>query len=236
LIGTPYYIAPELLEQPATSSSDIYALGVVLYEMLTGALPFTGQTPLMICWKHVYEPPPLPSALNPLISAEVEQVILRALAKDPAERYASVRAMVEAYQEALLAPTVLLHPEEIVPDATDFAAAAHTTFQTEVSWPQPETLSEQRRRRPLAIAMVMLALLFTLSVATLAIEYQIQPPATVNVGAQMIAPPGPLSTMPGVTSTPVHHATPKPAASPSATSQNNGPDKHSKRKHHKKDG
>lgn len=235
LIGTPYYIAPELLEKPATSSSDIYALGVVLYEMVTGALPFTGQTPLMICWKHVYEPPPPPSALNPLISAEVEQVILRALAKDPAERYTSVRAMVEAYQEALLAPTVLTRPEKIPLDASVFAAAEDTIFQVEVSWPQPEILSEQRRRRPLAIAMVMLALLFALSMTTLAIEYQIQPPATVNVGTQMIAPSGPLSTTPGATSTPAH-TTPKPSTSAPAASQGNGPDKHSKHKYHKKDG
>jgi len=240
LIGTPYYIAPELLGEPASSSSDIYALGVVLYEMLTGTLPFTGQTPLMICWKHVYEQPPAPSALNPLISASVEQVILRALAKEPAERFASVRAMVEAYEEALLAPTVLIHPAKSMLDASTFAAETDTSFQVETSWPQPETLSEQRRRRPLAIAMVMLALLFVLSVATLAIEYQIQPSATANVGAQMISLPGALPITPAAlatpTSTPTAHATPKPPGSTPATSQGSGPHKPNEHKHHKKDG
>lgn len=101
LMGTPEYMAPELLEEPATISSDIYALGILLYEMLTGHVPFKGSTPIGICWKHLHEQPVRPSLLNPTIPQTVERVILCALEKDPHSRFKSARAMAQAYQEAL---------------------------------------------------------------------------------------------------------------------------------------
>src|SRR5712692_9065996 len=61
LIGTPEYMAPELAEQPATTSSDIYAVGIMLYQMLTGQVPFKGNSPLSIYWKHIKEEPTPPS-------------------------------------------------------------------------------------------------------------------------------------------------------------------------------
>jgi serine/threonine protein kinase len=103
LIGTPEYMAPELAELPATTSSDIYALGVLLYQMLTGQVPFRGSTPLSIYWKHIQERPTPPSRLNPAISYGVEQVILCALEKDPTRRFQSAQAMAEAYTRALQA-------------------------------------------------------------------------------------------------------------------------------------
>jgi serine/threonine protein kinase len=81
LMGTPEYMAPELAEEPATTSSDIYALGIVLYQMLTGKTPFQGSNPLSIYWKHIRELPIPPSLLNPAISYAVERVVLRALEK-----------------------------------------------------------------------------------------------------------------------------------------------------------
>ncbi len=101
LIGTPEYMAPELAEQPAATSSDIYALGIVLYQMLSGCLPFQGNSPLAIYWKQIYEPPPPPSLLNPAIPASIERVVLRALVKDPAQRFSSAQALAGAYIQAL---------------------------------------------------------------------------------------------------------------------------------------
>src|SRR5437588_11933091 len=83
LIGTPEYIAPELTEGPGSASSDIYALGIVLYQMLTGKVPFKAKTPIAVCWKHLLEQPTRPSLLNPAIPQPVEQVILCALEKEP---------------------------------------------------------------------------------------------------------------------------------------------------------
>src|SRR5260370_33328184 len=87
VIGTPEYMAPELLEQPASPSSDIYALGILLYPMLTGRAPFEGKTPLVVLQKQAQEVPVRRSWLNPSISHLAEQVVLRALEKDPHRRY-----------------------------------------------------------------------------------------------------------------------------------------------------
>lgn len=102
LIGTPEYMAPELATMAESASSDIYALGILLYHMLTGRFPFTGSSPLAICWKHVEEMPPPPSSLNPAIGPAVEAVILRAIDKDPARRFPGAQVLAEAYQQALL--------------------------------------------------------------------------------------------------------------------------------------
>lgn len=101
LIGTPEYMAPELADQEASVSSDVYALGVILYQMLTGRVPFRGQTPVASFMKHIFEKPRRPSSLNRAISGPIEKVILRALEKNPYRRYRSVQGLVDAYINAL---------------------------------------------------------------------------------------------------------------------------------------
>jgi serine/threonine protein kinase len=101
LVGTPEFMAPELAEKPESVSSDIYAVGVLLYQMLTGRLPFTGTSPLAICWKHIKEQPTSPSCLNPEISPAIEKVVLRALHKNPRQRFSESGAMSLAYANAL---------------------------------------------------------------------------------------------------------------------------------------
>ena len=101
LIGTPDYMAPELIDKPESVSSDIYSLGILLYHMLTGQPPFRGTTPLEILWKHVHERPIPPSQLNPAITLPVENVILRAVHKNPNKRYPNAKALAEAYTDAL---------------------------------------------------------------------------------------------------------------------------------------
>ena len=101
VIGTPEYIAPEQVEHSATPGSDVYALGIVLYEMLVGRVPFKGSSPIGTCWKHLHEQPMLPSMLNPAISARTQAVMLRALEKDPAQRYQSAHDLAVAFQDSL---------------------------------------------------------------------------------------------------------------------------------------
>ncbi|HLI06013.1 MAG TPA: serine/threonine-protein kinase [Ktedonobacteraceae bacterium] len=102
IIGTPEYMAPELAEQSASKSSDIYALGIVLYQMLTGKTPFRGTTPLAVYWKHMQEQPLPPSLLEPSIPVSVEQVVMCALEKDPRLRFKSAQALARAYAQSLL--------------------------------------------------------------------------------------------------------------------------------------
>ena len=101
LIGTPEYMAPELIDKPESVSSDIYALGILLYHMLTGQPPFRGGPPLAVLSRHLHELPIPPSHLNPAITPPVEQVILRALHKDPQQRFPDAMALAQAYTGAL---------------------------------------------------------------------------------------------------------------------------------------
>jgi serine/threonine protein kinase len=112
LIGTPEYMAPELSEGPADTSSDIYAVGILLYQMLTGCLPFKGNSPMSTYLKHIQEQPRPPSQLNPDIAYPVEQVILRAIEKDPEQRYPTVQALAEAYAQALVATRYIQTQQE----------------------------------------------------------------------------------------------------------------------------
>jgi serine/threonine protein kinase len=110
LMGTPEYMAPELVEGITAASSDIYALGVLLYQMLTGHVPFKGGNPLAILWKHLHEQPVPPSLLNPALSPAVEQVVLQALQKNPQHRFQTPRAFAQAYRQALEAGETKFSP------------------------------------------------------------------------------------------------------------------------------
>jgi hypothetical protein len=100
-LGTPNYAAPEQMRGQAIPASDQYAAAVVLYQMLTGRLPFTAGTVMEQMRRHLYEPPPPPSVVNPALPAEVDGILLHALAKDPAKRFRTVTACADALEGAL---------------------------------------------------------------------------------------------------------------------------------------
>jgi len=112
MVGTPEYMSPEQVETTEVDKrADIYALGVILYEMVTGRVPFAGETPLAVLIKHKQEPPQNPQESNPLVSEAVTRIILKCLAKDRAARYASAE---ELYQDLTLAEGALPKAEKDV--------------------------------------------------------------------------------------------------------------------------
>ena len=107
MIGTPAYMSPEQARgEPGDARSDIYSLGVVLYEMTTGRVPFDADTPLAILMKHLSDPLPLPRRVNPNLPEPVQEVILKALAKNPDDRYQSATALAQALERAIVAPAL----------------------------------------------------------------------------------------------------------------------------------
>lgn len=102
-IGTPTYASPEqcLGHSNLDCRSDVYSLGVILYEMTTGQPPFHAETPMGLVVKHIHDPLPSPSKINPAIPKTIEQVILKALAKEPAERYQTAGEMAKALETAI---------------------------------------------------------------------------------------------------------------------------------------
>jgi plastocyanin/tRNA A-37 threonylcarbamoyl transferase component Bud32 len=94
VVGTAAYLAPEQAAgQPVDARADLYALGVVLYEMVTGRVPFNADVPVAVLMQHTYEQPPSPRRINPNLPAVIEPALLRALAKNPDERYQSAAEM-----------------------------------------------------------------------------------------------------------------------------------------------
>ncbi|MBA2679963.1 MAG: protein kinase [Ktedonobacteraceae bacterium] len=115
--GTPHYMAPEQTLGIVTSLTDIYALGVLLYQMLTGNLPYNDPNEVRVIEMHLHDPIPAPSDQDASIPRELDAVVRKAMAKRPEERYSSVGELRAAFLAAVSGPTPTpIHNENILPD------------------------------------------------------------------------------------------------------------------------
>jgi serine/threonine protein kinase len=103
VFGTPHYISPEQARHSsnAVPQSDLYSFGVILFEMLTGTVPFNDDSPQEVALKHIAQPPLMPRSVNPNLSKEVEKVLLHALEKNPKNRYQSGADLINALESAI---------------------------------------------------------------------------------------------------------------------------------------
>lgn len=133
MIGTPQYISPEQAKGEAVDQrTDLYSLGVVLYEMVVGRVPYTADTPFAVVHDHIFSPLPLPSRVNPAVPPAVEQVILKALAKAPADRYQTAleffRSLAAAVEPLGESPVVAMPPPAPAPAAVAPSIPSTVTF------------------------------------------------------------------------------------------------------------
>lgn len=161
VLGTAHYVSPEQAQgRELKPQSDLYSLGVVLYEAVTGRVPFDADTPVAIALKHVNEQPVRPTRINPSVSPDLERVIGRALAKDPAKRYATAEEMRRDLMRIVSGESV-----QAPSFATSAAAPAVPVDRTQVLSPvgaaPPPRVRPIPARRPvwpwIAAALVLIA-------------------------------------------------------------------------------
>ncbi|MFF2177010.1 Stk1 family PASTA domain-containing Ser/Thr kinase [Lysinibacillus sp. NPDC058147] len=123
VLGTVHYLSPEQARGgTATNKSDIYALGIVLYELLTGELPFSGESAVSIALKHLQSETPSVRAFDATIPQSVENVVLKATAKDASHRYSTVEEM-QADLETILSPNRINEPKFVIPEDNEVTKA-----------------------------------------------------------------------------------------------------------------
>ncbi|RMG89417.1 MAG: serine/threonine protein kinase, partial [Chloroflexi bacterium] len=136
--GTPQYFSPEQAAgEPATPASDVYAIGVILFELLTGRLPFEGESPTAIALKHIQERPPRVSEFNPTVPPQLELIIDKVLSKEPAGRYRTAGQLgriLSTYRERSLADT----------------GPVYTVTESPATTPVSEQKTQIYQRKPIA--------------------------------------------------------------------------------------
>src|SRR6266700_735024 len=149
-VGTPDYMSPEqVLGEPVDGRADLYSLGVILYQMVTGTLPFHGETPMQVAAQHLQVPPNSPRLLRPDLPVAAEQVMLRVMAKRPAERYAKGRDLVNEFLLALASSGTFLSSSQ------DTAYAASTRPTGLLSNYKTSTSPQMNRTNPLPAAQMI---------------------------------------------------------------------------------
>ncbi len=217
-VGTPDYMSPEQAQgHPVDGRADLYSFGVMLYEMITGRLPFDADSGMGVVVKHITEQPRPMRTLRADVSPAVEQVILKALAKDPAERYPTAEAMIAALARAISTPAPAL------PDRVTGSIGPASSIEFEPPADRARVPRRLSRRAGLIGAAGLIVIVLVLLLSTSAPPSRPAPTPTLTrlptQGAAVLATstlrPSPSPTRPPTT-TPTATATPAPTVEPPA--------------------
>jgi eukaryotic-like serine/threonine-protein kinase len=215
LIGTAAYLAPEQIEHGvADPRTDLYAAGIMLYELLTGLPPYVGATPMAVVFKHVHERVPAPSAVRPDVPRQIDALVLDATQRDPDDRPPTASELLEQLQAAartlpqepldLTQPTQVLGAHLTTVIRSDPPTGPARTLVAPPDWPPapPKVPSRPRRRRPWLhgwrLAVLLLALVTVAAGATGAYlgihEHQGHPSSSLGVPAAATTTPAVVAT------------------------------------------
>lgn len=146
VLGTPFYLSPEQIDgERATAASDVYALGCVLFQLLTGRPPFAGESAMAVARAHLSEPVPRARSLNPSVTEEIDAVVRTALAKDPDDRFPSAGTMAAALRAAAAAPPAAQYDTRVLSEGPPTVVE------------MPAARAPVRRRRPILSLLILLA-------------------------------------------------------------------------------
>ncbi len=158
IMGTPQYISPEqaMGKKELDDGTDIYSFAVMLYEMVVGQVPFSADTPFSIIHDHIYTPLPLPQTINPNVPEPVQRVLLKALAKERTDRYASVTELVSSFKDAwresgipMKGTSVTIAKSVAPPEQTRVKSTAEPTKMAAKAEVAAPALSPKKKRSPL---------------------------------------------------------------------------------------
>jgi eukaryotic-like serine/threonine-protein kinase len=192
VIGTAQYLSPEQARgEGVDARSDVYSMGCMLYELVTGAPPFTGDSPVSVAYQHVREDPRLPSSINPDIPAELDAILLKAMSKNPANRYQSAADMRNDLLRALAGQRVEATP--VMGDAEKTAIigtpAGGYGYRDDDEWADEDEHARRHKRRIIAIVSVLAALLLggVIAAAVLLNQEPEAPAAPATVAVPSVA-------------------------------------------------
>jgi serine/threonine-protein kinase len=189
VIGTAQYLSPEQARGDSVDArSDVYSMGCLLYELVTGAPPFSGDSPVAVAYQHVREDPRLPSSINPEVPAELDAILLKAMSKNPANRYQSAAEMRNDLLRALAGQRVEATPVMGDAEKTTILAAIPGGYGDDDRWDDEDERGRRRKRKIIAIVAVLAVLLLGGSIAAaIALSGDGTPPATAQVQVPPLA-------------------------------------------------
>ena len=189
VIGTAQYLSPEQARgESVDARSDVYSMGCLLYELVTGAPPFSGDSPVAVAYQHVREDPRLPSSINPQVPAALDAILLKAMSKNPANRYQSAAEMRNDLLRALAGQRVEATPVMGDAEKTTILAATPGGYGDDDRWDDEDEAARKRKRKIIAIVVVLAVLLLGGAIAAaIALSGDDEPPATAQVTVPVVA-------------------------------------------------